>query len=120
MLRDGNSSFKNVLKSKDVKKIVQYYKNLYGVVKASCKKFGRALVSGKNESDQDIASFMQSHAEVIGLFANDSDFMIFPGKFRNFSTYDMNLESGTLMSLEYPRERLRVKLKLDDLQMAFF
>lgn len=95
MLRDGNLSLKNVLESGDVKKILQYYKNLYGVVKASCKKFGRVYVSEKNESDQDIASFIQSHIEVIGLFANDSDFMIFPGKFRYFSTYDMSLESGT-------------------------
>lgn len=115
------STINQILQCEDAEHTLMYNKKLLAAMRFSCEKVGKVFISEKNDSDRELSSFIQSHAEVIGLFANDSDYLIYPGKFRYFSTEDMNLnENGTLTTMEYPRERLRAKLNLNDLQMAFF
>lgn len=81
-------------------------------------KYGRRVVSTTTECDAEIAQFACQNPSVIAVIAEDSDFLIFPGKWRYFSTQNLNLE--TLETKEYSRVALRRFLALDDKQLTIF
>lgn len=118
LIKTGGKTVDEILKVGNF--LFEYNKNLYCVVRASCEKFGRVYISENYECDREIANFMQKNSRAIGIFANDSDFLIFPGNWRYFSTRDIIATFGVLKTKEYPRIGLRSKLKLDDFQLAFF
>lgn len=81
-------------------------------------KYGRHVVCATKECDSEIAKFACNDSSVIAVIAEDSDFLIFPGKWRYFSTQHLNLER--LTTKEYSRTALRSFLNLDDQQLAVF
>lgn len=79
-------------------------------------KYGRHVVSMTKECDAEIAQFACNNPSVIAVIAEDSDFLIFPGNWRYFSTQNINLE--TLETVEYSRTTLRRFLALNDHQLT--
>lgn len=89
------------------------------VIEASCIKHGQLFYAVTSECDQEIARFAsKNHRRVLGVISHDSDFLIFPGKFRYFSTISLN--AGKLTTIEFDRKALRRHLKLNSFEMSIF
>lgn len=95
-----------------------YTNTLLSVIEGSCMKFGRLHYTVSFECDQEIARFAYNNSRVLAVFSKDSDFLIFPGNWRYFSTRDINLK--TLKTIEFDRKALRSHLQLKSYQMAIF
>lgn len=95
-----------------------YTNTLLNVIESSCQKFGRLNYAVKNECDQEIAQFAVCNPRVLAVFSRDTDFLIFPGPWRYFSTRDITLK--TLQTIEFDRKVLRRHLNLNNYQMAIF
>lgn len=87
-------------------------------IEASCKQFGQLNYSVTKECDQEIAQFAYSNSRVLAVFSNDSDFLIFPGDWRYWSTKDLNITC--LTTKEFNRQALKLKLKLSYYQLSVF
>lgn len=74
------------------------------------------------ECDAEIARYACNNDSVIGVIAEDSDFLIFPGNWRYFSTKELTFENNKeLKTREYSRTALREFLRLTGAkQMAIF
>lgn len=124
LIKGGNQTVSSVRDARLIGGNFLFNRNLLTVVKASCEKFGRVYISEKNECEREIMSFVWNNPGVIGLFAKDSDFSIFPGpdSFRYFSSSSTvyRLKRKILTAMEYPRAKLSEKLGLNNLQMAVF
>lgn len=79
-------------------------------------KYGTFKVSVTKECDAEIAQFACNNPSVIAVLAEDSDFLIFPGKWKYFSIKHFDAES--LTTIEYNRTALRSFLGLNDQQLA--
>lgn len=101
---------------KDQKEI--HTNTLLNIIEASCQQFGQFHYAVKLECDQEIAQFAYNNKRVLAIFSNDSDFLIFPGHFRYWSTRDLNF--STLSTKEYNRQELMKTLKLSNFQLAIF
>jgi hypothetical protein len=79
------------------------------------KKYGRRIVTVTMECDAELAQYACNNPSVIAVLADDTDFLIFPGKWKYFSVLNMNVE--TLTTMEYSRTALRNHLNLNDKQL---
>lgn len=79
-------------------------------------KFGKLNYTVHLECDQELARFAYMNNRVLAIFSNDSDFLIFAGSFRYFSTKDLNF--STLKTKEFDRKALQNLLKLNSYQMS--
>lgn len=95
-----------------------YTNTLLSAIEGACIKFGRLHYTVSLECDQEIAQFAYQNKRVLAVFSKDSDFLIFPGNWRYFSTSDIDLK--TLKTIEFDRKALRRHLKLESYQMAIF
>lgn len=77
-------------------------------------KFGSIITTMEVECDLAIAAYATEN-EALAVFADDSDFLIFPGNWRFFSYRHLNCAHMTTQ--EYNRVNLRKHLQLTDEQM---
>ena len=95
-----------------------YTNTLLSAIEASCKKFGQLHYAVDQECDFEIAQYSYENPRVLAVFSNDTDFLIFPGNFRYFSTKDLNFSS--LKTKEFDRKVLHNHLGLTNFQRAIF
>ncbi|XP_058825354.1 constitutive coactivator of PPAR-gamma-like protein 1 [Topomyia yanbarensis] len=86
-------------------------------VKSLAKKYGSLKTSIERECDQELAAYANA-VHAIAVISNDTDFMIFEGTWRYWSSKDLNLE--TLTTYEYNRAALVNHLQLTYKQMPLF
>jgi hypothetical protein len=93
-----------------------FYTNTFlSVIEASCLEYGQLNYAVINECDQEIAEFASKNPRVLAVMSNDTDFLIFPGPWRYFSTKDLNSAN---LTLEFDRKGLQNLLKLNSFEMA--
>lgn len=108
----------------------EYNKQMLSMIRGVCEKYGEIHVSLNNGCDREIASFVGKNPLVLGVCADDSDYLIFPGNFKYFSTrsFVCHQKRKTLTIMERQRKKLRnrnvndesVQLMLNDIQLAVF
>lgn len=81
-------------------------------IHAKAKQYGQIILTGKKGCDAEIVHYANNHQNVLAILGNDSDFLIFPGKWRYFSVRELNITS--LKTMEYDREVLRNHLDLSN------
>lgn len=86
-----------------------------GVLAKLADEYGTFKVSLTKECDAEIAQFACNNPSTIAIIAEDSDFLIFPGKWRYFSIKHFDFEA--LTTKEYNRTALRSFLSLNDDQL---
>lgn len=105
-----------------LKEIAQKYDPHLGttlmVIEDQARKHGQLNLAVNLECDQELAMYAFKNPRVLGVFSNDSDFLIFAGKWKYFSTRDIN--PSTLVTKKYSRIKLRNDLNLSDFQMSIF
>jgi len=82
-------------------------------------KYGELKYAVSLECDQELARFASNNFNVLAVFSNDTDFLIFANggkRWRYFSTNHLNVK--TLTTKEYSRKALRYQLKLSDYQLS--
>lgn len=109
------SSLSDVVKyhSRDI-----YTNTFLNVIENVCCKYGSLHYTMNFECDQEIARFAFLNPRVLAVFSNDTDFLIFPGVWRYFSTKDLDLD--LLTTLEFDRQKLSKHLRLTSSQMPVF
>lgn len=95
-----------------------YTNTMLSAIEASCKKFGQLYYAVDKECDFEIGQFAYGNPQVLAIFSNDTDFLIFPGNFRYFSTKDLNFSS--LKTKEFDRKLFHDHLQLTNFQRAIF
>jgi hypothetical protein len=85
--------------------------------KKIAKKYGRCFVSYTNDADLEMASYATKN-DALAILTSDTDFLIYEGNWRLWSTKDLNLENMTTM--EFNRNALRTSLDLTFEQMKLF
>ncbi|XP_053688097.1 uncharacterized protein LOC128737480 [Sabethes cyaneus] len=81
------------------------------------KRFGTVHTAMNRECDQELAAFATS-VQALAVISNDTDFMIFEGSWRFWSSKDINFQNFT--TCEYNRRALIEKLQISYKQMALF
>lgn len=81
------------------------------VIKRNC----TFIMSYERECDTEIAAYACAH-KAIAIIADDSDFLIYPGKWKYWSAQELDTRKG-LTTKEYDRKALRVCLNLTQKQM---
>ncbi|XP_055600117.1 uncharacterized protein LOC129749193 isoform X2 [Uranotaenia lowii] len=84
---------------------------------SAARKKGVLITTYDAECDTEIALFAKKH-DAFAIFTGDSDFLIFEGKWRLWSSADLDLDE--MRTFEWDKEVLRTTLKLDWNQMPFF
>lgn len=79
------------------------------------KKYGQRIVTVTKECDAELARFACSNQSVIAVLGDDTDFLIFPGKWKYLSIGELNLDN--LHTKEFSRTALRKYLDLNDKQL---
>lgn len=95
-----------------------YTNTFLNVIEFVCSRHGQLTYTMNLECDQEIARFAYNNYRVLAVFSNDTDFLIFPGKWRYFSTRDLNLQ--TLTTIEFDRKKLLKHLNLNPGEMSIF
>lgn len=85
------------------------------IIEEKAKKYGKLIKSELKDCDTEIARFAINNQRVLAVLADDTDFLIFPGKWRYFSVRNLNYLSFETM--EYNRIALRRYLNLNDDQL---
>lgn len=78
-------------------------------------KFGQLNFTITHECDAEIARYANNNENIIGVLADDSDFLIFPGLWRYFSL--RHLDRVKITTLEYNKTTIRDFLGLSDKQL---
>lgn len=94
-----------------------YNNSLLNVIEHSCKKFGRLNYAVSYECDREIACYA-NEMKAFAVFSNDSDFLIFPGSWRYFSTKDIDVD--TMSTKVFSRTAFRQHFKLPSQCLAIF
>ncbi|XP_062556756.1 LOW QUALITY PROTEIN: uncharacterized protein LOC134221582 [Armigeres subalbatus] len=81
------------------------------------RRHGRLTVSLEKECDQELAAFA-CKANALAIISNDSDFLIYDGDWKYWSSRDLDITS--LDTLEYNRKALLKHLGLNFAQMPLF
>lgn len=84
---------------------------------AAARKKGVLITTYDVECDREVAAFAKKH-DAMAVFTGDSDYLIYEGKWRVFSSADLDLD--TMRTYEWDKEVLRSALKLEWSQMPFF
>lgn len=85
------------------------------IIEETAKKYGKLIKSELKDCDTEIARFACNNPRVLAVLADDTDFLIFPGKWRYFSMRAMDV--CTYETMEYSRVALRRHLNLTDDQL---
>lgn len=85
------------------------------IIEETAKKYGKLIKSELKDCDTEIGRFAVNNQRVLAVLADDTDFLIFPGKWRYFSVRSMNV--CTYETMEYSRVALRRFLNLTDDQL---
>lgn len=88
------------------------------VIEHIAKQYGTLNYAVNKECDQEIAQFATKNTRVLGVFSDDSDFLIFGGRWRYFSMKFLN--PYTFNTKEYNRVALRTYLNLTDFQLSLW
>ncbi|CRL04757.1 CLUMA_CG017817, isoform A [Clunio marinus] len=88
----------------------------YDMVKALAKRHGLMKYALTKDCDAEIAQYANNNPAVLAVIANDSDFLIFPGRWRYFSNSEIKL--NPLRTKEYNKKALRNTLRLNDQQLT--
>ncbi|CAO1380724.1 unnamed protein product [Diamesa serratosioi] len=86
------------------------------ILEKCARKHGTYTISFNVECDTEMAEYASKTPAVLAIMADDSDFLIYSGKWRYFSL--KNLDCDSLMTMEYSRLELRNFLQLSDIQMV--
>lgn len=86
------------------------------IIEETAKKYGKLIKSSLRDCDTEIASYAAKHS-ILAVIADDTDFLIFAGKWRYFSAKQINLSTRNLVTMEYNRKALRHFLRLSDDQL---
>lgn len=123
LIKEGNQTVMSVVQDEH-KGLLSFKYNsiLLSVIRGVCARFGKISLCEKYDCDQEISCFVQNNPRVLGVISNDSDFFIFPGDFKLYSTSSIvfHQKRKTLTVEDSLRQELRNKLKLDELQLAVF
>lgn len=95
-----------------------YANSMLNVIEDVAIKFGTLNYAIKFECDQEVAQFAALQWRTLAVFSDDSDFLIFGGRWRYFSMKYFN--SACFKSMEYNRYALRTYLDLNVFQMSIF
>lgn len=95
-----------------------YANTMLNVIEHVAIKFGTLKYAIKSECDQEIAQFAAQQWRTLAVFSDDSDFLIFGGRWRYFSM--KYFDSTSYRSMEYNRYALKSFLGLSDFQMSIF
>lgn len=82
------------------------------------KQYGKRIVTVTKECDAELARYACNNKSVIAVLADDTDFLIFPGKWKYLSIGELNLKN--LRTKEFSRTALRQYLGLNDKQLIVF
>lgn len=85
------------------------------IIEEMAKKYGKLIKSEFKDCDTEIGKFAYKNKRVLAVMADDTDFLIFPGKWRYFSMRSLNV--CTFETMEYSRVALRQFLNLTDDQL---
>lgn len=85
------------------------------LIEERAKIYGKVIVTITKECDAELAQFATNNPAVLAVLADDTDFLIFPGTWRYFSTSQINEE--TLTTMEFNRIALRSFLNLSEQQL---
>jgi hypothetical protein len=78
-------------------------------------KYGELITSLNRDCNAEMVQIANQNRKVLAILDDDSDFLIYRGKWKYYSLRDMN--QGTLDTKEYNRHALRAYLNLNDQQM---
>uniref|UniRef100_A0A0K8TMG5 Putative ppargamma constitutive coactivator 1 n=1 Tax=Tabanus bromius TaxID=304241 RepID=A0A0K8TMG5_TABBR len=109
-----NRQFKSTVPDMSVGRLMTIYYSSFPVI---VRKFGKVYISLKNECDADIAIFA-SKMNAFAVLTNDTDFLIFPGDWRIWSTDEFDMD--TFETAEWNKAYLRKNLKLEQKFMPIF
>lgn len=84
---------------------------------AAARKKGILITTYDVECDKEVAAFAKKH-DALAIFTGDSDYLIYEGKWRIWSSGELDLD--TMRTYEWDKEVLRSALKLEWSQMPFF
>ncbi|XP_058453973.1 uncharacterized protein LOC131431985 [Malaya genurostris] len=112
----------DAVRSMDLRDIVKRFartipSNTLYPVKQVGMKYGSLRTAIDRECDQELAAYANA-VRAIAVISNDTDFMIFEGAWRYWSSKDIDLE--TLTTYEYNRPALVQHLRLNYKQMPMF
>jgi hypothetical protein len=85
------------------------------MIEATALKYGKLIVTVTKECDAELVRYANNDPSVVAILADDTDFLVFPGRWRYLSLKQLNFE--TLVTLEYDKRALRLHLGLDDIQL---
>lgn len=94
-----------------------YNNSLLNLIEFSCKKFGHLVYAVSFECDREIACYA-NEVKAFAVFSNDTDFLIFPGLWRYFSTKDIDVDKFTTKA--YSRRAFRRHFNLSSSNLAIF
>lgn len=86
------------------------------MMERAARKFGRLILAISVECDTELARYANDNPSVLAVLAEDSDFLIFAGKWQYWSVEHFNAD--TLETCEYSREALRTFLDVTDQQLT--
>lgn len=95
-----------------------YTNTVLGVIEESCKKFGTLIYAVDEECDQEIARLAMTIPRVMGVFSDDTDYLIFSGTWHYYSTKFIDAKKFTTKC--YSRSQLRKHFHLNSYQLAMF
>lgn len=95
-----------------------YVNTVLNVIEAVAIKYGTLKYAVHHECDQEIAQFAQQQWRVLAVFSDDTDMLIFGGRWRYFSMKRLN--PNTYRTKEYNRQALRAVINLSDFQMSIW
>lgn len=95
-----------------------YTNTVLGVIEESCKKYGTLIYAVREECDQEIARFALRNPRVMGVFSDDTDYLIFSGTWRYYSTKSIDGKKFTTKS--FSRNQIRKHFRLNSYQLAMF
>lgn len=84
----------------------------------TARKYGTLTTTFDAECDTEMAEYASRTPAVLAIMGDDTDFLIYSGKWRYFSM--SNIDCDTLVTKEYSRLELRKFLSLTDKQLIIF
>ncbi|XP_070506622.1 uncharacterized protein [Chironomus tepperi] len=86
------------------------------IIEILAQKYGMLKTAMNRECGAEMSQFASQNQRVLGILADDSDFLVYPGNWKYFSLRDLN--QTTLITKEYNRKALREFLSLNDQELV--
>lgn len=84
-----------------------------------CRRYGTYRAAIDIECDTEIAKYANEN-DALAVFGNDTDYMIYEGKWKYWSIKHLMLERNNYNTLEFDKQALRDYLHLNDKKMVLF